>query len=121
MTNDLKQEILDLLDLVHTLINKDEEERETQRFVLDLDEGWQVLAAWLALRGRMRRRGKHGPSPLPVEALTARQWRHLAKSYVRWVLNEHFSLELHDLAMGGHPFLKPPVDTVSKPDKGDAP
>jgi hypothetical protein len=65
MTGDFERELSGLADLVHDGIGGDD--APTRRMVLDLPEGWRLLAAWLEMRRRMGGSGRQGPSPLPVE------------------------------------------------------
>jgi hypothetical protein len=108
MTNELKREVTELVDLVNQLLQPDENGGSaTSRIVIDLPEAWLTLAAWLAARRRMELRGTSGPSPWPVPDLHRRYLRALANNYIASVLDEHFRSELRKLATGKHRSLRP--------------
>jgi hypothetical protein len=113
---ELRREVDALTDRIHELLaqRRDEESGGTSRIVLNVPDEWMLLAAWLEMRRRMRLAGRHGPSPLPAQELGVRTIRSLARHSIIAMLDSEFHLELHDLSMGGHPFLTPPTELPRK-------
>lgn len=108
-----KAEVSALVDRVLDLVMKRQEgdAGPSQRFVIEVPDAWILMAAWLGMRRRMSLTGRHGPSPIEITETSSRIARGLAKRYIRFLIHEHMHVELHDLATGGHPFLRPPEQT----------
>lgn len=81
----------------------------TRRMMLDVPEEWFLLFAWLANRERQRRRGNDGETGLTGEriAINEHTLRRAVTAYMQTVLSDHFHAELHDLATGASPLLRP--------------
>jgi hypothetical protein len=111
-----------LSDTVHELHRQRELEEvtpapATRRMVLDVSEEWFLLFAWIDGRERRRRQGKDGETGLTAERITDNEhvMRKAVTVYMQTVLNDHFHAELHDLATGASPILRPLPPKAEQP------
>ncbi|WP_210272831.1 hypothetical protein, partial [Chthonobacter rhizosphaerae] len=87
------------------------------RLVLDIPKEWLILAQWLVDRRTDRHNGVDNPVPITEEFDRATMKDR--KDDLWDVLHEWFHTELHWLATGGHPILKPEEIRMSRADTLD--
>ena len=79
------------------------------RLIVNLTEEQLLFFAWLAGRKHRQRHGKDGPTGLAPDTIQAHAtaMREAVRAYLEWLINEDFHGELHQLATGVSPWLRP--------------
>lgn len=125
-----EEEVRRLVETVHALLrspaegNEDGAAIETERIALDIPKAWVVLAAWLAMRERLRRAGDHATSAFMRPDSPDHVDKHIrtwARRLLWKVIDHQMHLDLHELAVGSHPYLFPEEQaepTSPEPDDG---